>query len=246
MRTERLFIKGMPIDNYSVRDIADSIVSGKKIFHVFVNIHKMVEFHKNKNLQPIIYDARAVFSLDGKWPQVFAYLQDRVWRHKFGGMDMIHGVFARADLSGQSFPIYLYGAKKDVIDTACDNLKRLYPHAFICGVKDGFSFTDEDVLEDIRQKKPAAVFIALPSPRREALGYRIFNGCDCVKYAAGVGGAFDILAKKYKRAPVFIQNIGLEWFYRCFQSPSLIKRYMYDFFYLVRLLLYEDVKQREN
>lgn len=43
----------------------------------------------------------------------------------------------------------------------------------------------------------------------------------------GVGGSFDIVAGKTKRAPVWMQKIGMEWFYRFIQEPRRMwKRYV--------------------
>ena len=42
----------------------------------------------------------------------------------------------------------------------------------------------------------------------------------------GVGGSFDVVAGVTKRAPGWMQNAGLEWFYRLAQEPRrLWKRY---------------------
>ena len=43
----------------------------------------------------------------------------------------------------------------------------------------------------------------------------------------GVGGTFDVIAGYTKRAPGWIQNIGLEWFYRLIQEPKRMwRRYL--------------------
>ena len=45
-----------------------------------------------------------------------------------------------------------------------------------------------------------------------------------VKIAIGIGGAFDFIAGKQKRAPELMRKLGLEWLFRLIQQPSRIKR----------------------
>ena len=58
-----------------------------------------------------------------------------------------------------------------------------------------------------------------------------------VPFAMGVGGTFDVMAGLTKRAPVWMQRNGLEWFYRFLQEPRrMFRRYFIDdmgFFWLL-------------
>jgi len=49
-----------------------------------------------------------------------------------------------------------------------------------------------------------------------------------VNFAVGVGGSFDVLTGKVKRAPIVMQNFGLEWLWRLMMEPrKLWRRYLY-------------------
>ena len=86
--------------------------------------------------------------------------------------------------------------------------------------------------------------MALPSPKKELLGYRIYKESRSIKYAAGVGGAFDIIAGLSPRAPHFIQYFGLEWLYRVFISPKrLFFRYFKDGIFFLKILFLELFKK---
>ena len=85
---------------------------------------------------------------------------------------------------------------------------------------------DAEVIQQVRAAQPDLLFLAIPSPRKEfwlaehlpALG---------VPFAMGVGGSFDVLAGKVKRAPKWVQRIGCEWVYRLVQEPRRMwKRYL--------------------
>jgi N-acetylglucosaminyldiphosphoundecaprenol N-acetyl-beta-D-mannosaminyltransferase len=59
-----------------------------------------------------------------------------------------------------------------------------------------------------------------------------------VKVAIGVGGSFDVLAGLRQRAPLWVQRLGMEWFYRLVQEPGrLWKRYLVTNTTFVALLL---------
>jgi len=76
----------------------------------------------------------------------------------------------------------------------------------------------------IRQCQPDILLVALGAPKQEKWIAENLNKVPSVKVAIGVGGAFDFLSKKIKRAPVFMQKIGLEWLWRLAQEPSRIGR----------------------
>ena len=82
------------------------------------------------------------------------------------------------------------------------------------------------------------MFLALPSPKKELFGYKIFKKCNSLKYAAGVGGAYDVIAGISPRAPNFIQKIGIEWLYRICLSPRrLFVRYFSDGIMFISILI---------
>ena len=72
-----------------------------------------------------------------------------------------------------------------------------------------------------------------------------------IPFAMGVGGAFDVIAGLTKRAPLWMQKSGLEWFYRFLQEPKrMFKRYfiddLYFFYLLVKEVLKSDNRKKNN
>lgn len=85
--------------------------------------------------------------------------------------------------------------------------------------------TNQLVIDKLKESKPDIVFVALGSPRQEIWINQIKNFLDDRIYI-GVGAAFDYFTGTKKRAPQFLQTIGLEWFWRVINEPSrLFKRY---------------------
>jgi len=74
-------------------------------------------------------------------------------------------------------------------------------------------------VEDIKNSNADILFVAIASPTKELFVDRHLNSLG-VSVAMGVGGSFDVLAGKTKRAPLLWQSLGLEWLYRVKQEPG--------------------------
>ena len=71
------------------------------------------------------------------------------------------------------------------------------------------------------------MFVAITSPKKEIFlnkhKYQLKN----INFIMGVGGSFDVIVGKTSRAPLWMQNIGMEWFFRFIQEPRRMwKRYL--------------------
>ena len=83
---------------------------------------------------------------------------------------------------------------------------------------------DAKMPQEMVDFKPNILFCTLGAPWQEKFIYHNIEKILSVKLAIGVGGAFDFLTSKLKRAPKFIQMIGLEWVWRLILQPWRIKR----------------------
>ena len=125
--------------------------------------------------------------------------------------------------SSRSF--YLIGATEDTILATVAKLKEMYSDVNICGYRNGFIKTAgerEAVINDVVEKKPDYVFVAMGFPIQEKLMQDMYKEHKAVYL--NLGGSFDVFTGKVSRAPVFLQKIGLEWFYRFVTHPSRYKR----------------------
>lgn len=120
---------------------------------------------------------------------------------------------------------YLIGSTEDTICATVKKLKELYPDINIVGYRNGFikeTSEKEALLVDVKEKKPDFVFVAMGFPIQELLMYELY-GIHTATYL-NLGGSFDVFTNKVSRAPRWIQNIGMEWFYRFITHPSRYKR----------------------
>jgi N-acetylglucosaminyldiphosphoundecaprenol N-acetyl-beta-D-mannosaminyltransferase len=86
------------------------------------------------------------------------------------------------------------------------------------------------------------LFVAISSPKKENFinKWKSQLGVD---FVMGVGGSFDVVAGKVKRAPLWMQKNGLEWFYRLIQEPNRMwKRYLLTNYRYACLLFIEKIK----
>jgi N-acetylglucosaminyldiphosphoundecaprenol N-acetyl-beta-D-mannosaminyltransferase len=108
----------------------------------------------------------------------------------------------------------------DVLRRAIDNIVRQFPKLALAGSRDGYFSADEEsgVVAAIKSSHADCLFIGMPTPRKERLLARHRDDFG-VPFIMGVGGGLDVLAGQVRRAPRFVQNIGLEWLFRTMQEP---------------------------
>jgi N-acetylglucosaminyldiphosphoundecaprenol N-acetyl-beta-D-mannosaminyltransferase len=144
-------------------------------------------------------------------------------KERVAGFDLMHELLREGEK--QSWSAYLLGASPEIIETAYANLQKLYPGIRFVGYRDGY-FTDKEdgaVVAAVRAANPDMLFVARATMNQEPWieKYQEVLG---VPVIMGVGGSFDIVSGKLKRAPALFRRMGLEWFYRLLQEPSRYKR----------------------
>ena len=120
---------------------------------------------------------------------------------------------------------YLVGSKQEVIDATVNKLKEEYPKIKILGYRNGYFKNDDErnsLIEDIAQKKPDVVFVAMGSPRQELLMGDMQKRHKAIYQ--GLGGSFDVFTGHTNRAPKWWLDHNLEFAYRFFKNPQRLKR----------------------
>lgn len=132
---------------------------------------------------------------------------------------------------------YLIGGKQGIIEGTVTKLKLNYPKINIINFRNGYINNEQekqDLINDVYQKKPDVVFVAMGSPRQEYLMEEMQQ-----KHPAlymGLGGSFDVYTGKVERSPKWWQKHNLEWAYRLVKEPSRITRqiHLVKFLYLLK------------
>ena len=149
---------------------------------------------------------------------------------RVAGADMVPALAARAAEKGHS--IYFLGAAPGVAERAANILKARHPALKIAGIAspsraevDG---QDPAIIAACKAANPDILFVAFGNPKQEKW---IYNHAEelAIPVMMGVGGTFDFIASVTKRAPIWMQEAGLEWLYRLAHEPRrLWKRYVVD------------------
>lgn len=133
---------------------------------------------------------------------------------------------------------YLIGAKTDTIKEVVCKLKSEFFLINILNYRDGYIQSKkelENLIIDIKLKKPDIVFVAMGSPKQEKLMEMLFQSHPAIYL--GLGGSFDVYTGNVLRAPKwFVQN-NLEWAYRLIKQPKRIKRQIVFIPFLWKLIL---------
>jgi N-acetylglucosaminyldiphosphoundecaprenol N-acetyl-beta-D-mannosaminyltransferase len=167
----------------------------------------------------------ATLTFDGQIPYQLARLRFRGQAFdKISGSDLVYDLIERAVALAR--PIYVLGGTAAVNAAVLERLRAAgVPDA--AGSADTYDAQarcarDPEVLEELARLRPAFVLVALGAPKQELwmARHEAFLREHGVRLAIGCGGAVDFLAGRFRRAPVWVQRIGLEGLYRLLQQPS--------------------------
>lgn len=183
--------------------------------HLSLNAIKFVKACGDDDLRRVLAQADCL-SADGMGIVWAARLLGLSVPERVTGIDLMQSLLPRFEAAGHS--IFLLGARDDVLHRLQVRLRRDFPDLIIAGAHHGYARDDGKLAEKVRFSGADAVFVALPSPRKDAfvVNYGPTTGC---RFIMGVGGAFDVLAGDVKRAPVMMQRCGLEFAWRIAMAP---------------------------
>ncbi|GAA0085056.1 WecB/TagA/CpsF family glycosyltransferase [Clostridium sp. MB05] len=160
---------------------------------------------------------------DGVGLQIAAKRLKTPVKEKIAGIDLMKEIIKRCEREDKG--IYLLGTSDENIKACVANLMVKYPNINIVGYRNGFFDINnsDEILNEIKEKKPYAIFVAMGCPRQEKFIVKYMDELPC-KIFMGVGGSFDVIAEKVNRAPKWMIKLGLEWLYRVAKEPWRIKR----------------------
>jgi N-acetylglucosaminyldiphosphoundecaprenol N-acetyl-beta-D-mannosaminyltransferase len=236
---KRIQLLNCPVDamdmNTTLLSIFNAIKTNTQIHHVVVNAAKLVHMRKDEKLRESVVNCD-IINADG---------QSVVWASKFLGTPLAERVAGidlmdyLVELSHQKkYKIFLLGAKEEVVRKVAGIYEDKYGTEIIAGYRNGYYKKEDEaeIASQIAASDAQMLFVAITSPKKEIF-LNEYKNVIRVPFIMGVGGSFDVIAGKTKRAPVWMQKSGLEWFYRVSQEPKrLWKRYLMTnsaFVYLV-------------
>jgi len=218
---ERIDFMGLSIDRISMNEVLKRIelfVESEKPHRiVFLNALKIVLANSDKELQEIINASDLVLA-DGMSIVFSLRLLEGIQTERVPGVDLMQQAIELVEKNG--YRLYFLGSTPEVVDRIVNIYRTKFPKLKIAGWHHGYFSADEEtgILREIRKNRTDILFVAFGSPQKEKWiekNYRDLHVPVCIC----VGGSFDVLSGERKRAPRWIQKIGLEWFFRLIQEP---------------------------
>lgn len=232
-----IIILGVPIDDLNMEQALDRIEefvqigreTGKTHQIATVNADFVVKAMKDPELRYLLQESDMA-TADGM-PLVWGSrllgvnIEDRV-----AGADMVPALAERSAKKGYS--IYFLGAAPGIAAQAAQLLQNQNPDLIVAGVKSppysAVIDMDPSIIEEIKAARPDVLLVAFGNPKQEKwigmYGHELG-----VPVMIGIGGTLDFITGNTKRAPEWMQRVGLEWMYRLLQEPRrLWKRYAVD------------------
>ncbi|NTV99966.1 MAG: WecB/TagA/CpsF family glycosyltransferase [Oscillochloris sp.] len=235
-----LVVLGVPVDNLTMDEALDRCdqfiavgrATGRTHQIATVNADFVVNSLHDPELQRILQEADMA-TADGM-PLVWgSRLLGGSLPGRVTGADMVPALAKRAAEKGYS--IFFLGARDGIAAQAADILQRRNPGMKIAGILSppprSILEMDHAVVDAVKATRPDILLVAFGNPKQEKW-IRMHAHELQVPICIGVGGTFDMIVGVTKRAPLWIQKVGLEWAYRLSQEPRrLAKRYLHDFGY---------------
>jgi len=208
----------------TVRIIKNRLDDGLFTQQVVVSIGKLVNMQSDSVLAESVL-ACDIINIDGAGVVASGRLLGIPIPERVTGTDLFLQLLAMAEHCHHS--VYLLGATDQVIEKAVRRIRRDHPGLEIAGYHHGYFWDDEEaIVRDIAASGAEMLFVGISSPKKENFINK-WNKTFGAKYIMGVGGTFDVVAGKVKRAPPWMQNCCMEWLYRVIQEPRRMwRRYL--------------------
>ena len=142
---------------------------------------------------------------------------------RIAGVDLMEKICEQASKNG--WKVFLLGAGEGTAVETAAALKKKYLDLNIIGSESGGALTeageltDESLIGRINSAKPDILFAAFGAPKQDFFLANCLPLLPSVKLTMGVGGAFDFLSGRVKRAPELYRDLGLEWLFRFIHEP---------------------------
>ncbi len=212
--------------------IEESIIKNKQIKIFTPNPEILVLATKNKKFKEVLNNGDLLI------PDGYGIVLLSKIKNKIPGVDFLLSICKIAEKRNLS--IFLLGGEGDTAKKTSIKLKEKFPKIKIAG----FSQDQNSCYNLIKNTAPDILFVALGAPKQEFWIHENISKFPNIKIAMGVGGAFDMISEKKKRAPYFLRKINLEWLWRFFLEPKKrLKRVFNAIIIFPLLVLYFKFKK---
>lgn len=210
----------------ALAQIDECVRNGRTAHIVTADASMVVLARQDPELREIVNSAELV-TPDGSGILWASRLLGKPVSERVSGVDLVDQLCRLSSEPESLYRVYFLGAAPGVAEKAAEKLRARHPGAQIVGTRDGyFQASEEDsVAEQVRRAAPNIVLVAFGIPKQEKFIRRHKSAMGAGIYI-GVGGSFDVYSGLVSRAPMWMQNAGLEWVYRLWKNPKKITKVM--------------------
>jgi len=227
---EKLEIFDLEFDNVSMKEgltlIENTIDSDKKKKFFFVNPDCMNKLYKDDQYFSILEKADYIFP-DGIGISIACNILKTPLLENVNGTDMLPFLCEMSEK--KNYSLFLFGAKPGVAEKMKKKLEEKYTNLNIVGIRSGYFDWDRDsssIVQEINDSQANILLVAFGVPLQEKWISENFAKLK-PNVLMGVGGLFDFYSGQMKRAPKWMREIGMEWFFRLIKEPKRMwKRYI--------------------
>ena len=229
----KIDILGVKINNVTMSETLQKIEGflndGRQHYIVTPNPEMFILARKDEEFRKILNEADLAVP-DGMGLVYASKFLGMPFKERVAGVDLVQKL---CKFKNSNFKLFLLGGRGDTAEKAANNLQNLYSNINIAGADCGGYVhksggmnmeTEKIVLDKINKTKPDILLVAFGAPKQEKWIYYNLKKMPSVKLAIGVGGAFDFISGRIKRAPAIIQKLGLEWAWRLAREPERAPR----------------------
>tara|TARA_E500000331_G_scaffold182672_1_gene176032 strand:- start:22733 stop:23482 length:750 start_codon:yes stop_codon:yes gene_type:complete len=238
----RINFLDIPLDiltmSQTISKVEDSIINKEQIHHCVINAGKVVQMQDDIVLKKSVISSD-IINADGMGVVWAARLLGHDIKERVTGIDLMQNLVKLSHR--KKYKCFFFGAKEEVVQQVVSYYAEKYSNDFISGFCNGY-YSDQDekkIVKKINNSGANILFVALTSPKKEIFLNRHKKDLNKINFIMGVGGSFDVISGFVNRAPKFMQNLGLEWFYRLIQEPTRMwRRYLIGNIRFVALVLF--------
>jgi N-acetylglucosaminyldiphosphoundecaprenol N-acetyl-beta-D-mannosaminyltransferase len=221
VKRDQVVILGVPVDNVTEEEalarVEAFIENGRPHQVVTVNPEFVVEAQSDANFLQVLKEADLSLP-DGAGLLWAARCLGTPLSERLAGVDTVRRIASLAAERG--YRLFLLGAAEGVAEATAMRLEEENPGLRVAGTYGGSPDPkeEEEIVEMIRAARPHLLLVAYGAPQQDLWIKRNLGRLE-VPVAMGVGGAFDFISGKAKRAPGWMQRWGLEWLHRLLHEP---------------------------
>lgn len=240
---KRVNILDVNFDKVTMKEATDIVIDylsdNKKRAILTANPEIVMKAHYDKEFCRLMNKGDLVVA-DGIGVIIASKIIRKHLPERVAGYDLFQNIFKKIMTMDKT--VYFFGAAPNVANKAAELMMIKYPGLKIIGSHDGYFDEEEEklIIKEINELKPDLLLIGIGAPKQEAWWFRHKDELN-VKVCIGVGGSFDVMSGKFKRAPKIFIRLGLEWFHRLITQPTRFKRML-----KLPLFLLEVIKTRKQ